>query len=738
VDEQGVPIFSLVVYRQDEDRIDPAATGEDVGGGILTFTVELTVPTEVFRRIKARLRAMVYGDDADPSLDVDLATVPFLDGKVTVAVAGETGADAGAPATFVKGEVGAGKTSGVGPNRKAIMVNLTQSGAALMSQIDELKTLPINVGYELSFEHRLLGVTMRVWMDVTSSYHLVQDVYSTKVGEEDSGIFGWGSRDVYANKISEVTETLVRNKTAGVTVIPQSSQVDSETLMSLEKFGLDMLNKAMEKALEAEPPPDEIDRTYIEKYFSDFANQFNFNLDRRMVLIQSYTPSANISNVFTDHDINELVAYVDLRTAFFTFLKIPIRVNADFEKLPIDSVTVTVTYQRKRVDGSGREERVDSFDFTDGSSIQTFLAYANSLADVTYDWSATVHYTGSPDNYTFRRLRVKDNFLVVDVGSLGVLYAEVGLGLVDLAKFPSAKVSLRYHSAALGATVERQFLLDTDNQEAVWAEVIHEEPSGGYEYKVDWLRAGGDILEGEWTATSASRLRFDAPVPDQLEIVVVCTGNFKDGDDQISEVAVSLRYEDPDNDYVEEGHLVFTDDKQQLPWTVDLRNRELRDYRYRYSIVYHDGVVRSFPEEGEWYRGEPGFITVGEKYTVEVQLIPALLTYPDSAKVVQVDLTYDDPEHGVHQVDSFVFSHDTPAPRTWRVRGSQDGPKRYTARIRYFSATGELFELPPIVQEAEALVIPPAPPPPAPPPPEPVATQPAATPDPFAPTPPGP
>ena len=35
--------------------------------------------------------------------------------------------------------------------------------------------------------------------------------------------------------------------------------------------------------------------------------------------------------------------------------------------------------------------------------------------------------------------------------------------------------------------------------------MIHEEPVRGYEYKVDWLRKdGGDILEGEWTRSSAS------------------------------------------------------------------------------------------------------------------------------------------------------------------------------------------------------------------------------------------
>ena len=58
---------------------------------------------------------------------------------------------------------------------------------------------------------------------------------------------------------------------------------------------------------------------------------------------------------------------------------------------------------------------------------------------------------------------------------------------------------------------------------------------------------------------------------------------------------------------------------------MDLRNRALRDYQYKYSIVYKDGVVKNFPEDGGWYKGDPGFVTVGEKYTLEVEM------YPDAA-----------------------------------------------------------------------------------------------------------
>jgi hypothetical protein len=713
-DEQGNHLFSLIVYRRDEERID-LGSGEDVGGGILTFTAELTVPEETLKRIRQKLRSQVFGDDAsDPGLDVDLTLVPFLEGKVTVAVAGEMGGEE--ETEFVRGVVGTGKIGGVGSNRRAVIVRLTQAGGALMSQLERLRTLPINVAYELSYEHRLLGVTMQVWCDMTSSFNLVQEVYNVKTHEEDSGYMDWSSRDVYENKIKSVTETMVRSKTAGVTVIPQSSQVDSETLASLEKFGLDMLNKEIEKAVVASPPPPEIDRRYIEEFFQSYANAFTFSLDRRMVLVQSFTPSANIANIFQGGDFDELVAFVDLRTAFFSILKVPIRVNADFSRLPLDSVTVTVTYERPRFDGTGREQRVDSFNFTDGSAVQTFVAFANSLADVAYDWSATVHYKGSPESYTIRRDRVADDFLVVDVGQLGMLQVDLGLGLVNLEQFPGAKVSVQYRSAALGRTLEQQFLLNEDNPTALWTEVIHEEPTAGYKYKVDWLKADGDILPGQWEDSTASRQRFDAPVPDRIEVAVVCTGNFQDGgEDQIVQVGVSFAYRDPDHDYAVDGQLIFSDAKQQQTWTADILDPDLREYQYKYTIVYAGGVVKEFPEDGGWYRGEPGFITVGEKYFMEVDIYPTLQTYPDHARLVQLDLTYD--EDGVHQSDSFVFTKDSSQPKAWRVRGTPGGPKRYRYRIKYFSAMGEVTTTPEVVQESEALVLPPAPAPatPAPP-----------------------
>ena len=672
-DAKGNPVFSLIVYRHDETRIAPADSTSDVGGGILTFTVELGVSKEKMEAIKRKLRTRIFGEGASADQDVDLTLVPFLDGTVSVAVAGESTGDAGSE--FVKSAVGTGKVSGIGDNRKAVMVKLTQAGASLMSQLDKLRTLPINVQYDLTFEHRLLGVTMHVWMDMNSSYTLMQEVIH-QTNEYDDGYLGMSENHVNVDKITSVAETLVRNKTAGVTVTPATSEIEPDTLASLEKFGFDMLNKEMEKAIEASPPPKELDRTYLTSYVSNIANNFNFTLDRKMVLVRNFRPSANISNVFKEGTFSDLVAFVDLRSGFFSFLKVPVRVNADFQKLPLDSVVVTVTYDRERFGGGGREQVKSSFQFTDGATIQTFLAYANTLEELTYDWDAVVHYKGTPETFQIGERKFKDNFLVVDVGTLGMIQVDLGLGLVDVDKYPAAKVTCRYKSNALGRTLERDFKLDKTQETALWIEAVHEEPTKGYEYKVDWLTKEGDILPGDWATSTSARHRFDAPVGDQLEVSIIASGNFGTGPDQISQIGVSLVYKDPDNHYTEEEQIAFHADNEVQPWKVPLRNPDLRSYQYRYTIVYKDGMIRQVPSDGTWLDGEPGFITVGEKYVQRVDVFPGLLTFGENARIVQVDFSYKDDANQIEQHDSLVFSSDDKAKKTWFVRGVPGGSKK--------------------------------------------------------------
>lgn len=707
-DKDGKPIFSLIIFRKDEDRLDPAKVPtEDVGGGIMTFTVELTVPDEAMQKIRAKLNSLVNGDSDHP-VQVDVGVVQFIEGKVSIAVAGE-GTDATGN-QFVKSAVGTGDVVGVGNNRKAVMVSLTQDGAALMSQIDKLRTMPINVQYNLGYEHRLLGVTVRVWCDVSSSYQLIQTTYHEE-HSESSGYGGLNEDNVTTDKIAKATEIMTRQQTCGVQVIPYSSAIDQDTLTALEKFGEDMLQKALEKVVTANPVPENIDRTWLDKWGSDASNSLNFTLDQRMVLEQKYTPSANVQNVFSRADASDFV-FVDLRTAEFALLKVPIRINADFTKLPITHVVVTVDYKSRNPDGHF-VDRTESFDFTDGSTIQTFLAYANSLDAVYYDWKAEVHYKNSTDLYTVSKTHVNDRFLVIDVGTLGMISVDMSLGLVDLDKFPSSTVSVRY-TATSGTQFEKQFTLNKETPEALWTEVIKEQSRGVYECKVDWLRkSDGKIIPGEWQSSSELKPAINAPVTDHINVSVICSGNFKDGQggDPISMIVVGLRYTDHANNYTQEGSLTFTDDKQVQPWTCDLIDSNIRDYQYRYKVIYKGGVVQNFPpDQSQWLPGQPGFIVVGPSYDLAVTVYPYLLQaagYPDPERMVQVDLTYASDDGKITTTGSFNFTKESSTPQIWRASTGGRGPQPYTAIVTYYSLTGRPTKTPPQPLAGQAYVVPP-------------------------------
>lgn len=714
-DANGDPTFSLVVYRVDEDTLDPTAKS-DVGGAILTFTAEMSVPDDKLQKITSKLRALIYGNDDSGQASqkqVFVSPVIFTGGTVSVVVGGDPVQATSDAHYFVKNGMGTGPITGVADNKKAVMVSLTQAGASLLWQLKDVKTLPILIQYDMEFEHRLLAVRLVVWCDVNSSYHLIQST-DHEVDHEHTGYLGVNHDANAIDKVTAAKEVMIRNNTAGVTVTPLSSSVDQDTITALQKFGEDMLQKQMEKVVEAKGLPDKLDRAWITEYDSDALNLFNFTLDQRLVLKQKYTPSANLSNVFAPPaQFDKFVTLIDLTTAFFKQLRVPIRVNADFSKHPVSHVVVTVDYRSKRPDGSGFEDATKSFDFTDGAQLQTFDCFANTLDTLTFDWKAEVHYKDSETPFTIVKKKVKDRLLVVDVGTMGLIDVNIKLGLVELDLFPRADVSVRYTSRATGNQTSRQFVLDKDDPEAQWTDIVLEESSGAYEVKVDWLRkSDGAILPGKWEPSTARDLVIDGPKQAKMTVTVAPVGSFKEAGatgDIIAAINVALRYQDPDNSYFADKVFTFSE-KASAPqiWELDLRNAALQDYEYRYSIVYAGGLHHDVPADGSWLKGPAGYINVGEQYDMEVKLNPVLLKFTDKDAVVEVDLAYDDDEKNVHTRGTFVFSKDAPKATVWRTTTGGKGAQPYTMTITYYTSAGKTTTLPTENRDTPEIVIPPA------------------------------
>lgn len=712
-DPNGKVQFSLIVYRRDETRINPDKPEDDVGGGILTFSAELPLPQQDFDQVRGALRGRVPPDVQDPTVTLNL--IPFTKGNVRVAIAGERGGDTGVvtDGEFVRTVLGEGPMSGLGGTRKAFSAKLRQDGAALLEKAVALDTLPLFLEYELHFEHRLEAVKLTVWCQLDSAVTLEKELETHQESYQEDGYFDddtmW--RDV--SHAATVVQTCTRSKQMGVEVLPATSEVDEDTLATLEKYGMDLLTAEVGKCIEATPLPAERQFDGFLKEFSNTCNNtLNFTLSRKMVLDRLFT-SAGALPGFDPAELKRVVAFVDLRTAFFALLRIPVRVNVDFERMPVDSVTVNVTYRRRALGTTGVEVRTESFAFTAGGEVHTFDAYANTLGEVSWDWSAEVFYKNAQETATLSRSGVKGRQLTVNVGDLGVLCVDLAMGLVDPKDYPQAHVMLRYDSEALGRRVESSFKLTDDQPTATWVAIIQESPEKGYEYRVDWRTKDGQILEGAWVRSTASKLLLDGPRRDKLGVSLSATGDFK----LLSAVAVALHYEDPAHNYTRDGNFTFTAEGQAQVWDVDLQDPSRREYTYRYTLAYKTGLVRDLPEDGSWLPGRPGFLVVGERYDLEVEILPFLLTFHERCKLVQVNIRCPQATTEAARAESFIFQAPTDAPVKWRVDLQEGAAAEYEAEVVYVSADGSETHLALGTLHDKKLVLKPLPAaPPAPPP----------------------
>jgi hypothetical protein len=150
LDAQGRPILSLVRYRRPLDAVPKEDRATKLGGGLLTFSVDLALTAQQEAAVRDTLAK-------DPAIQQSLTrsqagsadysdwwlneahrdvgklaaafkvnALPVTDGSVAVAIDGEDAAHAG---EFVTTLVGAGRVSMTGDERAAFTAKLTLVGA---------------------------------------------------------------------------------------------------------------------------------------------------------------------------------------------------------------------------------------------------------------------------------------------------------------------------------------------------------------------------------------------------------------------------------------------------------------------------------------------------------------------------------------------------------------------------------------------------------------------------------
>jgi hypothetical protein len=549
--DDGAGAVSVIVYRRPADDDTP-----ERGGAVVQFVVEPTIAADSLNTVAAQLRTLV-------GADVPLSLVTFTGGRLDVDIDGVRVLDAGS-------------LSGAAHARHAVLLQVDQVGA---SQLMQQHTLPIELQYQLSFDHRLAGVTFTGTCDGDACVRITRQVAAMAAVADDPV-------SIAAGALLDV----------GAAVVAIDGASDT-TRATLQAFAREELTRRLRPLY---PPPAGDDDAATQKYSANLSAALHFTLSGDGSLQKDETLVVSLGDALARQDWTRILKTVDLTPPI---LKVTVRV-ADFGGLPIAAVKVTLTHHGKR-------DTTAELLFKDFDTFQSFGCWLDEGDARAYDWNAVIYYKDNPLTYQFGRNGVNDPLLIVDVGEAGLINIDVLAGVVDFAKLPKASVKLRYASTALNATVTGNVLIDAAHTNERWIQPIGEEWSGSFDYQVSWLLQSGTRLDRPWVTAQSRNLVLLSPFAGSMTVTVAASGDSAAADG-IEQIVVALRYSDPANGYEVDQQLALSSAHATQTWTVDLVDAAIRAYQYRYVVMHQGGMVRTVPADGGWIVSEAALLTVGD------------------------------------------------------------------------------------------------------------------------------
>ena len=729
LDAQGKPIFSLVQYRRPVDQVPEADRATKLGGGLLSFSIDLARTPDQDTQIKQAMSTDPYLQSllAKPRTDgvdysdwwnnqvhqdatqivsrMQISALPVESGQVLVSVDGETGAT---PGEFVSTLAGAGDVSMTADERGAFSAKLTMDGATLLYDMLQ-KNIPggIWVEYKLNFTARTDGVQMVCWCHTTQIYHAMQTQWQdlSQSGSYSDVTSGSDSYHTYDHSQQGTASDVIQKfalsiQAAGVTVTPTAGPdtIKPDVISQLTTQGMTMISQYLASTLLQSTNPQDFttkdDPTVTtqladggggRKYGGDSASMYsvrsvdettlgdyNFTLDEKATLAWSVNPADTLSNILNGQNVTAFCTQVDLDEQFFHYADVEITCTTNFDTDPVDAVKVHMEYHG--TNSSGPIDEVKDFVFSKSSSApQTFSTYIAAPDQDSYTYSVEVFYTGSDKTYSFSG-KSNETQLILDTDTLGVLSVQLQVGVADWTRYKSAEIVLTY-----GAGVTSTYTLNAGKQSDSCIAVIGQGTPVQYTYTVNWTDTSDQQIAGTPGQGTSGRLVLDEPLHQSMSIMVVPAGNFGP-EDLLQRIVVALRYTDTANNYEQTATATFVSATDSFSWVVPLKDITLRKYEYQVSVFYSDGVTRL---DQTWTPADATVLAVGDPYGYQVQFIPFRLASKWTLGTLHVEFA--DPAASISVAQDFPIT-DFTKPIFWRFRLGAVDRHTYTYQLTMYGS----------------------------------------------------
>lgn len=715
--EDGSPSFSLISFARDftllADKASELPTAE-TEGGLLQLTTSLEVSQEDQKRIRTYI-AGGMGQRARPSLngkrilllkvgalggsDIKLTYPTWVDGKVAFHLF-PSGGD-----TFVKALQGSEKPSLVNSNLASYTALLGQEGVRLIRNAIEDGWSPGTINYSVSFVARIPSLHVHVWGESHDVYNEIKEhctVVETYRNGNSTRTYSYPQvsslselRDISTNLHIEYNLGDFRGPTEGGEDPTKAIEDLVFTIvqqMVIEKF----LSPGFEPGLKAEKlgtdPLAHGDGAKMpggnQLWLKDFEQSMDVSIDFTFEGSTNFVvekhPNSELFAVIDKEQVKKSIIEADLSKPYFTLLDVPVQVTADFDRDPIAAIKVFLEYDQVDEQGGGRKRQVEEFLFDSNEDRYFFRVVMARRADGTpkdeYTYRSQIIYKASAKSQDLPPVTTNDRNLIIGYDQLNCVNVAVYWGAIPAEAVQQVQVSFRYPGVDIpSATAD--VVLRLDAPQASWFTYTGDHRSSEYEYDITFFMTDGQRVVLPTQRSSTQRLIINAPFEDKLRATFVPQGSFP----PVASIVVTAKY--ADGDYEKSDVHSFTNASETWEWSVDLRDRQKREFTYKVDVTYADGSS----DAGEEMTGTEGTILVGDvaRDMLTVEVVPTLLDMT-KWKLVIVRLSYDDGSGttGEHSVQLTAAPPD-PAQLTWTLPIKDAGKREFFYQIQAYGNAGE-------------------------------------------------
>lgn len=647
-------------------------------GGFVAFDVELSVPDEDEKKIKADLQKEV--DDRYRAMNrqppkVQIAPINYTDGTVELLLT-EGG-------VLIEKLRGAGKPSLYGRNVASFMMELSELGTAIFKEtLSKGIASGVQVVYKLNYYGRLPAMTARGIWHASEFYSFFQDINT-----EDN----FWSEDSYTEIVStsryknDVTETHFE--------FVQNPNLKAEDQAKLEADIRSIITKQLEAAVqrnllkeiaEMDPNTKELrEGQDIEDVRRSVSKTQMANVEVKWseakAIITNKNPQGMLPTVTSLKDgSNKPIKWEDYYSKinvdeFLKTIQVVMHVNADFANLPIHSVEVKINYPH------GPNAKVQEFIFTKPDNVARFEAFVHQGIRK-FKYSYVVNYKESQFTFSSPEIETDDTNLTINVDDLGILVLDIEPGDINFGQVERAQIVLRYTETG-SAPLEKKFNMTKSATSFSVREVIQRKRTAPIKYQITYQMADGREIKTLEREQQAKELYVDDPFTSMKTIGFRAVGDL---DNKIASISLSTMYVDPDNNYRQSVAITLSKNQPFFDWTFPVIDEDSGAVTYSGAINFKDGTMEDIQETV----AKRPIVLAGKAVTdfLEVSVVPDLLDW-SGLKLVNVSLSYRDEANNINEKADFRFKNGD-SEQKWKVPLSDATKTSYIWSATYFMTDG--------------------------------------------------